>query len=338
MQRLTLQTDATTDSIYACLTGSVTKYGFEPPFNFGIVIDVSGSTGATFAGTPVGDVNFDGYANTILDAEIASIIKVLESIAKAPTLDNSNVDIGLVTFSSSATYHGRFAPLDPGNPNVINPLLRSKLLSFRSGGTTNFDDALDKSMDYFLAAPVDRDNVLFFLSDGIPNVSGDGDGEVMVSAMDNQIYALQYASELKRLDSLKVSRIGVGVGSGSQVTRGSGLDMIDNTPDPLTGQKAQQVLSSDALTQLLLHNPVVGTVVALKIEVNGVLQPNISHNQVQSGPAGYTFGQYIVSGLNPANGFANIIKATVTMDYDKSISTTADQHTMVTTTTVRGTV
>jgi hypothetical protein len=338
MQRLTLQTDQTTDSTYACVLGSVTKYGFEPPFNFGIVIDVSGSTGASFSGTPVGDVNRDGNSNTILDAEIASIIKVLESIANAATLGNDNVEIGLISFSLTATFHGKFNPLDPANPTQINPVLKAKLLSFRAGGTTNFDDALDKSIDYFKVAPVNRDNVLFFLSDGIPNVSGDGDGELAASSRDNQPNAIMYRSELQALDNLKVSRIGVGVGGGSQVSVNSGLDMIDNTPDPVTGLKAQQVKSSDELTQLLLHNPVVGMVVDLKIEVNGVVQPNISASQVLSGPAGYTFGQYIVSGLVSTNGYSNIIKASVIMDYDRNMGTTADQHTMITTTIVKGTV
>jgi hypothetical protein len=337
MQKLMLQTDETTDSMYACVLGSVTKYGFEPPFNFGIVIDVSGSTGSTFAGTPVGDVNGDGYSNTILDAEIASIIKVLESIANAASLNNKNVDIGLITFSHTARYHGSFTPLDPANPTQINPILRATLLSLRSGGTTNFDDALDKSIDYFRSAPTNRDNVLFFLSDGIPNVSGDGDGEVAATSYDNQPNALRYSSELQLLDNLKVARIGVGVGRGSQVSTNSGLDMIDNTPDPVTGMKAQQVTSSDELTKVLLQNPVVGTVVFLKIEVNGIVQSNISASQVQSGPAGYTFGQYIVSGLVPTNGYSNIIKATVTMDYDGNVGTTADQLTVFATTVVKGT-
>jgi hypothetical protein len=76
----------------------------------------------------------------------------------------------------------------------------------------------------------------------------------------------------------------------------------------------------------------------LKIEVNGVVQPDISASQVLSGPAGYTFGQYIVSGLISTNGYSNVIKASVTMDYDGNVGTIADQHTMVTTTIVRGTV
>jgi hypothetical protein len=44
------------------------------------VVDISGSTTDRFAGTSVGDLNQDGSANTILDAEIASLIRLTERI------------------------------------------------------------------------------------------------------------------------------------------------------------------------------------------------------------------------------------------------------------------
>ena len=338
MQKLTLDTDRDASSQYGCVLGAVTKFGFEPPFNFCIVIDVSGSTSALFGGSKIGDINRDGKNDTILDAEIGSIIDVLESIVKAATLDNTNVEIGLVTFSTAATYHGKYLPIDPSDPAKVNPTLKSKLLSLRSGGTTNFDDALDKSIDYFNVAAPNRDNVLFFLSDGIPNVSGDGDGEFQVPSSDNQPNAIMYTSELRLLDALKVTRLAIGVGSGSSVIAGSGLDKIDNTPDPVTGKKAEQVTTTNALTDVLLHNPVVGYVISLTIKVNGIVQPNISASQVISGPAGYSFGSYIVTGLNPTLGFKNKIEAIVVMDYDKDIRTTADQQTLTTFTTVTGTI
>ena len=338
MQKLALNTDRDANSPFACVLGAVTKFGFEPPFNFCIVIDVSGSTGGPFGGTKIGDINGDKKNDTILDAEIGSILDVLGSIVKATTLDNTNVEIGLVTFSTVATYHGKYLPIDPNDSKSINPTLKSKLLSLRGGGTTNFDDALDKSIDYFNVAAPNRDNVLFFLSDGVPNVSGDGDGELVVQSSDNQPNAIMYTSELKLLDALKVTRLAVAVGAGSSAATGSGLDMIDNTPDPITGKKAQQVTTTDALTNVLLHNPVVGNVISLTVKVNGLIQPNISASQVISGPAGYSFGTYIVKGLNSTKGFKNNITASVVMDYDKNITTTSDQQTLTTFTVVTGTV
>lgn len=101
----------------------------------------------------------DGYADTILDAEIASILKVLEYIAESGDLGNHNVDIGFVIFSSYANYLGRYLPVDSANPTKVHPATKSMLMRLRSGGYTHFDDALDKAVEYFSEAPLDRSNV-----------------------------------------------------------------------------------------------------------------------------------------------------------------------------------
>ena len=47
-----------------------------------------------------------------------------------------------------------------------------------NNGFTNFDAALDEAVEYFKNVQhPDRLNLLVFLSDGIPNVRGDGDDE-----------------------------------------------------------------------------------------------------------------------------------------------------------------
>ena len=58
-QKLTLKTGVVTGEQAACISGTISKAGFEPPYNICMVIDVSGSTAAQFGGTPVGDVNWD---------------------------------------------------------------------------------------------------------------------------------------------------------------------------------------------------------------------------------------------------------------------------------------
>ena len=58
-QKLTLKTGEHTGQPDICVSGTVLKAGFEPPYNICIVIDVSGSTGGGFGGTPPGDVNGD---------------------------------------------------------------------------------------------------------------------------------------------------------------------------------------------------------------------------------------------------------------------------------------
>lgn len=326
-QKLNLKTGEHTGQPEVCVSGTVLKAGFEPPYNICIVIDVSGSTGQDFGGTPPGDINGDGREDTILDAELGSIIKVLEHIAASKDLTNEKVNIGLVTFSTNAAYKGIFLPLDPADETKVNPVLLAELLALRSGGYTHFDDALDKSIEFFQEAPTDRSQLMFFLSDGIPNVSGDGDSEEQTGYYSNNHQsALMYSSELAILDNFGVSRLAVGVGSGSDVRDGFGLAMIDNTPDEVTGKGAQQVTTTDALTEVLMTNPVVGEIVAFEVMVNNVVDPNFGLSDVAPGPVGFTFGELIVGGLNPFFGSVNRIRVTVTVDYDGDIATTSDQH------------
>ena len=264
-----------------------------------------------------------------MDAEIGAVLDILQYIATSPDLGNTNVNIGLVTFSSTATYHGLYLPADPSDPMKINPTLKAKLIGLRGNGYTNFDDALDKAIDFFQVAPADRSQLMFFLSDGIPNVPGDGDNEpTSANRIDNHISGLSYNSELAILNNLGVSRLAVGVGSGSDVRPGYGLALIDNTPHEVTGQMAQQVTTTDQLREVLMTNPVAGQAVAFQIKVNNVVDPSFSINNVVAGPVGFEYGDLIVSGLNPYFGAVNRVRVTVTIDFDGNVATTADQHTL----------
>lgn len=175
----------------------------------------------------VGDLNNDGDSNDIIDAEIASFEALRTSIL-GTGFGDAEIDIGLISFSSSANLLGTFEPTDPN--------LNSTLESLQGDGFTNFDDALDKAIDFF-DAQSDKDtatNILYFLSDGLPNVSGDGDSAIEGTADQTNIgnnnpRAIAFDSELAILDSLDVTRVAVGVGSGSEVSSGSGLDLIDIT-------------------------------------------------------------------------------------------------------------
>jgi len=330
-QRLTLTTGKVTGNTVACVKGSITKKDFEIPYNIGIVIDLSGSTRGPFGGNPTGDVNGDGDVDNILDAEIASIVALMEHIASDSALSNDNVNIGLVSFSTQAIYHGQFSPLDPNDSSKINPDLNNILMAMRSGGFTHFDDALDKVALFFQEAPTDRSNLLFFLSDGIPNVPGDGDNEEPLSKYtNNDPQTLKYDSEIAILDGLNVQRLAIGVGAGSDIREGFGLDKIDNTPDAITGVRAEQVTTTGALTDVLLRNPVEGTIIDFDIKVNGVSQGNIDASKLKSGPTGFTFGRFVVNGMKPSFGEMNQITATATIDFDGSTDTTNDQITLTT--------
>lgn len=323
----------------ACVDGRI---GIEPPYNILFVIDISGSTRNSFLGTAVGDVNGDGYSNTILDAQIDSVLKAIEGIVSTPSLTNDNVNIGLVTFSTYAWYVGNWPPADGNNPDAINPALETNLKSLRSGGYTNFDDALDKAITYFKGsdwikggAPDvnSRTNRMYFLSDGLPNQCGDGDpntaetncGEY-VSGYNANLGATVFTSELQSLEMYSVAIYAIGVGWSSDVSAGSGLDKIDNTENPKTGDKAVQVTTADALTSIILENPVYAEVLDFKLKVNGAIVPGVDESKLVAGLTGYVLGTTEISGLDPTNGASNTIVATVLMDFDGDASVTNDDQ------------
>ena len=159
--------------------------------NIALVIDLSFSTyEKEFSSeNPVGDLNNDGKGNTILDAQIAAIQELLVAIADSPSLRNSNSEINLISFSTDAEDHGTWHPLndagDSYNPDLMD-YIKDNLWAPTSNdevyetnnGFTNFDAALDVTVDYFTnRATPGRKNLLVFLSDGEPNVRGDGDNE-----------------------------------------------------------------------------------------------------------------------------------------------------------------
>jgi len=81
-------------------------------------------------------------------------------------LDPAMVDIGIVCFSTSGAVVGTFEPGSAALDNALSGLY--------DGGLTNFDDALDNSVDWFAqvgATPADN-NVMFFLSDGVVTEGG----------------------------------------------------------------------------------------------------------------------------------------------------------------------
>ncbi|KAI2497601.1 hypothetical protein MHU86_16907 [Fragilaria crotonensis] len=388
-QQLSLTTGQVTGSPTACLSGKISLAGFDAPYNLGIVVDTSGSTCGKFAGTLVGDLDEDGKANTILDAEIASIVSLLETIAATPDLGNDNVSIGLIEFSTGAEHLGIYSPCEANDQRKVNTLLLKKLKTLRCGGFTSFDDGLDKSIEYFKNAPKDRNNFLLFLSDGDPVATGDkdreetdnGDGKdsgddddddddgddddddddndnessggestgddddddddsegTTTEKEDRRLDLTSYASKLSTLDSFKVKRISIGIGADSDVREGYGLALIDNTPNPLNKNGPVLATTTDALKAALLNNPIGGVLLDFKVSVNGAVQNNIDESHVKAGPSGFSFGRFVVSGLDPRHGVINEITATAVIDYDGLPSTTKDQVILTTSNMVPGTL
>ena len=154
--------------------------------NIDLAIDLSYSTYLYLFSSEVdiGDVNGDGKANTILDAQVQAIEELLIAILESETLGNRNCEINLISFHTDATNHGTFFPLSEDESSINTRLMHYIKTELRAptsdlevqltnDGFTNFDAALDLAGDYFeYEATPDRLNLLVFLSDGEPNVRG----------------------------------------------------------------------------------------------------------------------------------------------------------------------
>lgn len=241
------------------------------------IIDVSGSTIAGFGGTPVGDVNGDGQANTVLDAEIASYLSLLDEITADPAGD---VTVKLISFSGGAASAGPFNVTDAAGKAA----LESALTSLNAGGSTNFEAPLQQALGFFDG--VDNE-VAYFLSDGFPNTGG------------------AFTDEAAALDALGVQITAVGVGSASSLAQ---LNLIDNTGG------AEQVTSTDALDDALLDSPF--DVFDFRIELNGSVVAGIDETDLVEGPLGFFLPEEIVLGLDVGENDVNSLKAFVEISTD----------------------
>lgn len=193
------QPSVATPSPTAAPTGPVTmsptmckeSYLSSENLNIALIVDLSFSTYETEFSSeePIGDFNGDGKNNTILDAQIVAIKDLLEKISETGTLNNENCEIELISFHTDATSHGVWPPLSDDGSTYNEEMIEYIKLNLRTptsiddiletnNGFTNFDAALDEAVEYFQnSATPDRKNLMVFLSDGEPNVRGDGDDE-----------------------------------------------------------------------------------------------------------------------------------------------------------------
>ncbi|MBM79352.1 MAG: hypothetical protein CMJ78_02005 [Planctomycetaceae bacterium] len=98
-----------------------------------MVIDVSFSTFGPFAGSPVGDVNMDGSANDILDAEIAGFLALVDDLR---TTSGDAARLGIVAFAGT----GVQIDVDPSSPGV--QLTTTANADLDNNGTPDIDEAL----------------------------------------------------------------------------------------------------------------------------------------------------------------------------------------------------
>lgn len=231
--------------------------------NVAIVVDVSGSTGSSFIGAnTVQDENGDGSVS-IIDAEIAAVISLIESINR----DFGGANIALIPFESSASiaYSGSSLADADGNgtPDAIDVVR-----SFGSGGGTDFGDALDGAITFFNdpAASGTAGNFVFFLSDGEASVA-DFERDTLIDP--NGINA-------------EITAFAVGQDASADT-----LDLLDDGLD--NGSEVLVLDPSQLSAQITGSAEAVRALISLDIEVNGTVVANLTTTDLTTNPFGASY-------------------------------------------------
>lgn len=235
-------------------------------FNIVYVVDRSGSTDDTFQGTEtVGDLNGDGNANELIDGIIAGFQSLNGSLIDAGL---ATTDVSIVQFDGGATtiYSGQAG----GGVN-------SSLATINAGGSTNFESALQETIDE-LNRMGGGENRVFFLSDG-----------------ENNSGASTFADEVSTLldsNGLDAEIRAIGLGASADLAQ---LDLLD---DGIANNSAERVLTPSELNAGLAGSPVQGSEIdELRIFVNGTLTRTLEPSQFQVTPFGLRYDTTL-SGLS----------------------------------------
>lgn len=214
------------------------------------LIDVSGSTDKPFEGeTEIGDVNADGEANTILDAEIAAFTGLNRQIINQGFGEIGRV--GIVVFGTRSAQvdlqpfkDGKQLVLAPntddndnGIPDIQEVLQTIQEKSNGVGGYTNFEAALQDVEVILQDIGTERGNGnVILLSDGKPTRGG------------------SYTDEVERLKAAKVKLTAFGVGNGASLEDLKKIDPqaeiftnTDDIVDVFSGLKPRKrIIDSDS--------------------------------------------------------------------------------------------
>ena len=271
--------------------------------NLVYLVDVSGSTTQDFVGAPVGDLNQDGFANTVLDAEIASLIDLTDRV-RSLGFSSADVSVTLIPFNGAAD------PAEGGGPGATvrtfnlgapgDQAIASALTDLASTGTTDFEQALQAAIGSLGTLDPGRseDDVIYFLSDG----AGSG----------------TFGDELATLAGEFGAQIaGVGVGGNAQLDV---LDLIDNTGGAI------RIDTTGALELAPLGHPFLeGDVLDIDVFVNGREIPDVGPEDLLPSGSGLTL-EVSASELQRFAGDRNSIVATVTVTGGVTLTASLEVH------------
>ncbi|WP_162820455.1 Ig-like domain-containing protein [Microvirga calopogonii] len=260
----------------------------QPRMNILYLVDVSGSTSEQFEGAPVGDLNGDGRANTILDAEISSLIALTERV-RGIGFSPADFTVTIIPFN------GRADPTEPIAGHIVNAetfslaqegeqAIANYLRGLNSNGLTDFANALQAANDRLQVLDQgSAKNFMYFLSDG----KGQGAIDVELATLNN-VYGTKITA--------------VGVGEGADLSQ---LNEIDNTGE------ASLLTSSEQIDISVLGAPVPsGTVARVDLFVNGTEIVGIGPEDLVSTPTGLAL-ETSVGELRRLVGDGNTISAVV---------------------------
>jgi hypothetical protein len=222
----------------AALAANWTINGDEPPapttFSYVFVIDADDSTAAALPATQQpGDVNSDGTANSVLDAQLAALLAFRDQLEA----NGEVADLSVIAFGTTSSP----VDMDPSTPvaqelstsvtadndNNGVPDFEDAVRSIQFLGPKFYEDALIDALTVVTNVPADIQTVVF-LSDGLPQ-----------DAPPNVSIAL-YTDDVTNLTGLGVTLRAFGVGPAADLPA---LQIID--------AGAFTVLTADALaTQL----------------------------------------------------------------------------------------
>ncbi|MCA0770757.1 Ig-like domain-containing protein [Vibrio vulnificus] len=124
-------------------------------YNIALVVDTSGSMGYKLN---------SNSEQTRLDVVKAALIAMIADIAEHPGI----INLTLVGFASTASIKLDIDDLDVDD---LAATVNSKIESLNATGGTNYESAFDTAKDWFDEQPSNYENMVFFLTDGVPTVS-----------------------------------------------------------------------------------------------------------------------------------------------------------------------
>ena len=275
----------------------------QPQMSILYLVDVSGSTSNRFEGVPVGDLNGDGRSNTILDAEIASLMSLTEKV-RGLGFSPSEVTVTIIPFNDSADPTDARRPGQSGLNAATFSLgqpgesgIEGYLRGLGAEGATNFADALRAA--HVRLQGLDQGgetNVLYFLSDGRgqgaidpelailreryqATISAHGIGEDADLSQLNRIDNTDGASRLTSPDQIDASLLGAPLSTGKVSDIDvfvNGMEIAGIGPEDLTQRGSRLILdmSVDGLNRFAGDKNDVSAVV--RFETGEVLTAELS--------------------------------------------------------------